>query len=139
MRAAASLAVCLLLAGCSGGGSAQRATELAKASYIVNVEAMPTPMRTGSSGAPMMGLAVSGNITNTGGKPLPCSANQFVLVHSGSDIAPATAFCSASSIAPRQSAYFHATFLAPPKGTIQLHFEHGDGSYEVAQVTLSSR
>lgn len=139
MRAAAVLAACLLFAGCSGGGgSAHRGGAPAKVSYLVNVEGAPAPMRTSSSGAPMMGLSVSGNITNTGTAPLPCSPSQFVLMRAGSDITPTSAFCGVPSIAPQHSAYFHATFLAPPSGALTLRFEHGDGTYETQRIAVSA-
>ncbi len=94
-------------------------------------------MRNGSSGAPVVGLVVSGTITNGGSTPLQCSRSMFVLVGPGEgDVMPTTEFCGLPSIAPAQSAYFNATFAAPPRDGWKLRFEHGDGSYEIHDLAV---
>lgn len=138
MRAAGVLAALVLLAGCAGGGSAHRGGTLSKQHYLSAVQAIPAPMRTGSTGAPMVGLVVSGTITNDGSAPLRCSASEFVLVStsSGDDVAPSAQFCAVPAIAPQQSSYFSVTFAAAPRDDLQLRFEHGDGSYEIHDLAV---
>lgn len=131
MRIAAIFTALAVLCACSGG-QAERGGTLAKTQYLSAIQAMPAPMRNGSSGAPTVGLVVSGTITNGGTTPLRCSRTAFVLVRSGDgDVIPSAEFCALPSIAPQQSAYFNATFAAPPRDDWKLRFEHGDGSYEI--------
>lgn len=126
----------LVVAGCSGGGD-RSGGRLAKQQYLSAVQAVPAPMRTGSTGAPIVGLVVSGTITNGGNAPLQCTRSAFVLIRSGdNDVSPAAQFCALPSIAPRQSTYFNATFAAPPRDDWQLRFEHADGSYEIHQLAV---
>lgn len=136
MRAAVLLAVALVITGCSGG-TAQRGGQLSKQQYLSALEVVPAPMRTGATGAPIIGLVVSGTITNDGKTPMQCSRSSFVLLHHGdSDIPPASQFCGLPSIAPQQSTYFNATFAAAPRDDWQLRFEHGDGSYELHDLIV---
>lgn len=95
-------------------------------------------MRTGATGAPMVGIVVSGTITNDGRAPLRCSATEFILVSSSgaSDVAPSAQFCMVPTLAPQQSSYFSATFPAPPRDDLQLRFEHADGSYEIHDLAV---
>lgn len=86
----------------------------------------------------MVGVVVSGTITNDGRAPLRCSPAEFVLVNSQAqnDVAPSSQFCLLPSIAPQQSSYFSATFAAAPGDDLQLRFEHGDGSYEIHDLAV---
>jgi hypothetical protein len=137
VRIAAVLAICIVLAGCASGGDTQRAGRLSKQQYLSAIEAMPAPMRTGSTGAPIVGLAISGTLTNDGKVPLHCSSAAFVLVRAGDgDVTPTGEFCTVPSIAPQQSTYFNVTFAAPPRDDWQLRFEHGDGSYEIHDLAV---
>lgn len=136
MRILAALAVLALLAGCAGGTS-QRAGRLSKVQYLSAVQVIPEPMRTSGSGAPIVGLVVSGTITNDGATALQCTHADFVLVRAGdNDVAPTGEFCAEPSIAPQQSTYFNVTFAAAPRDDWQLRFEHGDGSYEIHQLDV---
>jgi hypothetical protein len=129
-----SLAVLLTLfalAGCAGGGSQQRGGRLSKEQYLSALQALPAPMRTGSTGAPVVGLVVSGTITNGGKTPLRCSTSAFVVISSSDDVAPSAEFCAMPLLAPAQSTYFNASFPTAPRDDLQLRFEHGDGTYEV--------
>lgn len=127
----------VVLAGCAGGTDAHRGGRLSKQQYLSAIQAVPAPMRTGQTGAPMVGLIVSGTITNDGRAPLRCSASEFVLVSaSGSDVAPSGQFCATPIIPPQQSSYFNATFPAPPRDDWQLRFEHFDGSYEIHDLAV---
>jgi hypothetical protein len=130
------LCAALLLAACSGA-QADRGGHLAKEHYLSAIQAVPAPVRTGVSGAPMVGLVVSGTITNGSKTAFQCSRSAFVLVRSGDgDIAPLAEFCMTPTLAPKQSTYFNATFPAPPRDDWQLRFEHGDGSYEVHSLAV---
>jgi hypothetical protein len=125
----------LLLAGCAGG--AQRGGELSKLQYLSAIEAVPAPMRTGATGAPIVGLVISGTITNDGKTPMQCSRSAFLLVRSGDgDVTPSGQYCALPSIAPQQSTFFNVTFAAPPRDDWQLRFEHGDGSYEIHDLAV---
>jgi hypothetical protein len=136
VRIAAIFGIVFLLTAC-GGGSTQHGGTLAKTQYLSALEVIPAPIKNGSTGAPMMGLVVSGTLTNGGKAPMICSRDAFVLVHgSDGDITPAAQFCTAQEIAPQQSTYFNATFAAPPRDDWQLRFEHGDGSYEVHDLAV---
>lgn len=127
----------MVLAGCAGGGDAHRGGQLSKQQYLSALEAIPAPMRTGQTSAPMVGLVVSGTITNDGRTPLRCSPSEFVLVSSSNgEVAPSAQFCAVPSIAPQQSTYFNATFNAPPRDDLQLRFEHGDGTYEIHDLAV---
>ncbi len=122
MRAAAIPLLLFLMAGCAGGRP-QSGGRLAKVHYLSAIEAVPAPMRTGASGAPIEGLIVSGTITNDGKAPLTCSPGEFVLVRAGSgDVSPSSEFCALPSIAPNQSTYFNATFAAAPRDDLQSAF-----------------
>jgi hypothetical protein len=137
VRIAAILAGVMLLAGCAAGGGAQRGGQLSKQQYLSALEAIPAPMRTGATGAPIVGLSISGTITNDGTTPLQCSRSAFVLVRAGdSDVLPAGQFCAVPSIQPQQSTFFNVTFAAPPRDNWQLRFEHGDGSYEIHDLAV---
>jgi hypothetical protein len=136
VRIAAILAVTLLLVGCAGGGT-QRGGELSKQQYLSALEAIPAPMRTGATGAPMVGLTISGTITNDGKTPLQCSRSAFILVRQGDgDVTPAGQYCALPTIPPQQSTFFNVTFAAPPRDDWQLRFEHGDGSYEIHDLAV---
>lgn len=136
MRIAAIAATLILLAGCSGG-SAHRGGQLSKQQYLSAIQTIPAPMRTGATGAPIVGLVVSGTITNDGSEPLQCSRSAFVLVRSGDgDVSPTAQFCALPSIAPQQSTFFNATFAAAPRDDWKLRFEHGDGTYEVHDLIV---
>lgn len=136
MRVAAVLMILVALAGCAGA-SARRGGHLSKQQYLSALQVIPAPMRTGSTGAPIVGLLVSGTITNDGKTPLACSRSAFVLVRSGQgDVPPAAQFCALPSIAPQQSTFFNATFAAAPRDDWQLRFEHGDGSYEIHDLIV---
>lgn len=131
------LGTLVLLAGCAGGGSAHQGGQLSRQQYLSAVQAIPAPMRTGSTGAPMVGVVVSGTLTNDSEAPMRCSASAFVLVSSsGNDVAPSSQFCAVPTIAPQQSSYFSVTFAAPPRDDLQLRFEHGDGSYEIHDLAV---
>lgn len=95
-------------------------------------------MRTGSTGAPLVGLVISGTITNDGRAPLRCSPSEFVLVNArgNNDVSPSAQYCLVPTIAPQQSSYFSATFAAAPGDNLQLRFEHGDGSYEIHDLAV---
>lgn len=136
MRIAAIAATLILLAGCSGG-SAHRGGQLSKQQYLSAIQTIPAPMRTGATGAPIVGLVVSGTITNDGSEPLQCSRSAFVLVRPGDgDVSPTAQFCALPSIAPQQSTFFNATFAAAPRDDWKLRFEHGDGTYEVHDLIV---
>lgn len=136
MRTAAILTALMLLTACSGG-TAHREGRLAKQKYLSAIEAVPAPMRNGSSGAPVVGLVVSGTITNDGRTPLLCSGNSFLLVRSGGDdVAASSQFCAVPNLAPQQSTYFSATFVAAPRDDLQLRFDHSDGSYEIHPLAV---
>lgn len=137
MRSAAILTALAVLGGCSAGGT-HRGGHLSNVQYLSAIQSVPAPMRTGSSGAPIVGLAVSGTITNDGKVPMHCSSASFVLVRNsgGAAIAPASQFCGLPSIAPQQSTYFNATFVAAPNREWKLRFEHGDGSYEMHDLIV---
>lgn len=138
MRVAAVLATLVVLTACAGGTSTHRGGTLSKKQFLSAVQAVPAPMRTGSTGAPIVGLVVSGTITNDGTAPLRCTASAFVLVSpsSGNDVAPSTQFCAVPTIAPQQSSYFNVTFAAAPRNDLRLRFEHGDGSYEIHDLAV---
>lgn len=126
----------MLLAGCAGGTTARGGT-LAKTQYLSAVQSMPVPLRNGSTGAPVVGIVVSGTITNGGNTVLQCSRSEFLLTRPGDgDVAPTAEFCAVPSIQPQQSAYFNATFAAPPRDDWKLRFEHGDGTYEVHDLIV---
>ena len=136
MRIAAILAALTLLAGCGGGGE-HRGGTLSKQQYLSAIQVVPAPMRTGATGAPIVGLVISGTLTNDGSAPLQCSRSAFVLVRPGdNDVAPASQYCEIPSVAPRQSTFFNASFAAPPRDDWQLRFEHPDGTYEAHKVAL---
>jgi hypothetical protein len=136
LRGAAVVMLVGFLGGCSGG-SAKLGGTLAKQQYLSAIEAVPAPMRTGATGAPMVGLVISGTITNDGASPLHCSPAEFVLVQNGGDgVAPSSEFCTLPSVAPRQSTYFTASFPQAPRDDLQLRFEHGDGSYEIHDLAV---
>lgn len=86
----------------------------------------------------MVGVVVSGTITNDSRAPLRCSPSEFVLVttNGDNDVAPSSQFCMVPTLAPQQSSYFSATFPAAPRDDLQLRFEHGDGSYEVHDLAV---
>ncbi len=136
MRAVFLITALAVLAGCAaqqshGGGT------LSKEQFLSALQAVPAPMKTSAGSAPMVGLVVSGTITNDGKNAMQCSPGEFVLVRDGgNDIAPSAQFCGVPSIAPQQSTYFNATFPAPPRDDWQLRFEHGDGSYEVHDLIV---
>lgn len=137
MRIAPIAAICVVLAGCASGADTQHAGRLSKLQYLSAIEAVPAPMRTGSTGAPIVGLAISGTLTNGGKVPLRCSTTAFVLVRAGEgDVMPTGEFCTVPSVAPQQSTYFNVTFAAPPRDDWQLRFEHGDGSYEIHDLAV---
>jgi hypothetical protein len=126
----------IALTACSGG-NAQRGGTIAKTNFLSAIQVVPAPMHTGSTGAPIVGLVVSGTITNDGSSTLQCTRSTFVLMNpSESDIAPSAEFCALPSIPPKQSTYFNATFAAPPRDDWKLRFEHGDGSYEVHDLIV---
>lgn len=136
MRIVPLFAGLVLLAACSGG-NAERGGTLSKTQFVSAIQVVPAPMRTGSTGAPIVGMLVSGTITNDGSSALQCTRSAFVLVSPAeSDIAPSAEFCALPSIPPKQSAYFNATFAAPPRDDWKLRFEHGDGSYEVHNLIV---
>jgi hypothetical protein len=125
-----------VLTGCAAG-SAKSAGTLAKQQYLSAINVVPAPMRTGSTGAPMLGLVVSGTITNDSDTPLRCSPAEFLLVENGGDdVAPSSQFCTLPSVPPRQSTYFTASFAQAPRDDLQLRFEHGDGSYEIHDLSV---
>lgn len=137
MRLASILAVLVLLAGCSGAGGEHRGGTLSKQQYLSALEVIPAPMRTSATGAPIVGLSISGTLTNDGSTPLPCSRSAFILVRSGdNDVPPSAQFCQTPTLAPQQSTFFNATFAAPPRDDWQLRFEHGDGSYEIHDLAV---
>ncbi len=136
MRVSAILAVLVLLAGCGGGGE-HRGGRLSKQQYLSAIEVVPAPMRTGTVNAPIVGLMISGTITNDGATPLQCSRSAFVLVRANDgDVMPTAQFCAVPTIAPQQSSFFNATFAAAPRDDWQLRFEHGDGSYEIHDLAV---
>lgn len=136
MRIAAILTALIVLAGC-GGGATHRGGQLSKQQYLSAIQVIPAPMRTGSTNAPMVGLIISGTITNGGTVPLRCSPSAFVLVRKDDgDVAPSAQFCAAPAIAPQQSTFFNATFAAAPRDDLQLRFEHGDGTYEIHDLAV---
>ncbi|HKU67890.1 MAG TPA: hypothetical protein VJP85_08940 [Candidatus Baltobacteraceae bacterium] len=136
MRITAILAVSILLAACAGGGE-HRGGTLSKDQYLSAIQVVPAPMRTGATGAPIVGMVISGTLTNGGAAPMRCLRSSFVLVRpAAGDVAPSGEFCTTPSIAPRQSTYFNVTFAAPPRDDWQLRFEHGDGSYEVHALAV---
>lgn len=125
-----------MLAACASGG-AGHGGRLSKVRYLSAIEAVPAPMRNGATGAPVIGLVVSGTVTNAGRAPLHCSANMFLLVNArGDDMAPTTGFCAVARLPVQQSTYFNATFVAAPGDRLKLRFEHGDGSYEVHDLAV---
>jgi hypothetical protein len=135
VRIAAILAALTLLAGCGAGE--HRGGTLSKQQYLSAIQVVPAPMRTGATGAPIVGLVISGTLTNDGNTPLQCSRSEFVLVRSNdSDVAPSGEYCESPSVAPQQSTFFNATFAAPPRDDWQLRFEHGDGTYEVHDLAV---
>lgn len=137
MRIALLLTTALAVLTACSGGSAERGGTLAKTQFLSAIQVVPAPMRTGSTGAPIVGLVVSGTITNDGSSALECTRSNFVLVSPAeSDVAPTAEFCALPSIPPKQSAYFNATFAAPPRDDWKLRFEHGDGSYEVHDLNV---
>lgn len=128
-----------MLAACSEAQT-NRGGHLSKQQYLSAIQAVPAPVRTGVSGAPMIGLVISGTITNAGDAALLCSRSSFVLIRTGDgDIAPLAQFCTTPTVAPQQSTYFNATFAAPPRDDWQLRFEHGDGSYEIHSLAVPPR
>lgn len=136
MRFLATITALVLLGGCAAGNTSRGGT-LAKTQYLSAVQAIPAPLRNGSTGAPIVGIVVSGTITNAGTTALQCSRSEFVLIRPGDgDVAPAAEFCAMPSIEPKQSAYFNATFAAPPRDDWKLRFEHGDGTYEVHDLIV---
>jgi hypothetical protein len=135
VRTATILAALMLLAGCGGGE--HRGGTLSKEQYLSAIQVVPAPMRTGATGAPIVGLVISGTLTNDGNTPLQCSRSEFVLVRSNdNDVAPSGQYCESPSVAPQQSTFFNATFAAPPRDDWQLRFEHGDGTYEVHDLAV---
>ena len=136
MRNAAILATIVLLAACAGGPT-HRGGQLSKQQYLSAIQAIPAPMRTGATGAPIVGLVISGTITNDGTQPLQCSRSAFVLMRSDDgDVSPTAQFCAIPSIPPQQSTFFNATFAAAPRDDWKLRFEHGDGTYEVHDLIV---
>ena len=136
MRRAGALALTIVLAACAGGGDTQKA-RIAAHDDLSAIQAVQRSQRNGKSGAPVNVIFISGTITNTGSASMGCSANAFLLVApDGNATAPATQWCDVPSIAPKQSAFFNATFAATPNDNLQLRFVHPDGSYEVHDVIL---
>lgn len=124
-----------VLAACSGG-STQKA-RLAAHDDLSAVQAVQRSERNGKSGAPVNVVFVSGTITNPGSSALRCSANAFLLVDpKGNAVAPARQWCDVPAIAPKQSAFFSATFPATATDNLQLRYEHPDGSYEVHDLAI---
>jgi hypothetical protein len=136
VRNAAVIAALVLLAGCAGT-AAHRGGKLSPEQYLSAIQTVPAPMRNGSSGAPLVGLMISGTITNDGTTPLQCTRASFVLVRSGDgDVSPTAEFCALPSIAPQQSTFFNATFAAAPRDDWKLRFEHSDGTYEIHDLIV---
>jgi len=136
VRRTAVSAALVLLAGCAGT-AAHRGGQLSPDHYLSAIQAVPAPMRNGSSGAPLVGLMISGTITNDGKTPLQCARASFVLTRTGDgDVSPTAEFCALPSIAPQQSTFFNATFAAAPRDDWKLRFEHSDGTYEIHDLIV---
>lgn len=135
MRRAAALVATILIAACSNAG-AQKA-RVASQDDLSAIQAVQRSARNGKSGAPVTVVFVTGTITNTGTSAMTCSATSFVLVDArGNATAPSTQWCDLPSIAPKQSAFFNATFAATSTDNAQLRYVHPDGTYEVHDLIL---
>lgn len=134
MRIPAVLCSALILAGCSG--SAHQA-KIAAHDDLSAIEAASTELRGSGSSAPVTGLTVTGTITNTDSQPLRCGTNTFLIVDEGGNaLSPASQFCDQPAIAPSESGYFSATFNTQETDSLQLRFEHPDGSYETHDLIV---
>lgn len=124
-----------MLAACSGQ-PAQKA-RLAAHDELSAIQAVQRSERNGKSGAPVNVVFISGTITNHGSGALHCRATAFLLVDPhGNAVAPATQWCDVPAIAPKESAFFNATFPATSTDNLQLRYLHSDGSYEVHDLIL---
>lgn len=125
----------LLLSACAQGS--QHHARVSAHPALSSIQAMPAPIRNGTSGAPTQGIQVSGTITNTGSTSLRCRPTEFFLVDAqGNAIAPSSQWCDLPAIAPQQSGTFNATFPISPTAHLELRFEHPDGTYESHPLTL---
>jgi hypothetical protein len=134
VRRLCAVVFALAVAGCWGGGAHAR---VAAHDDLSAIQAIPVQLRNGGSGAPVSGVNVTGTITNSGSKPLRCTAIAFLLVDDrGNAVSPSSQFCEVQILAPNDSAYFNATFPTQETDNLQLRFEHPDGSYETHDLAV---
>lgn len=135
-RKPAAAVLTLVLAAC-GGASHSASTHRSATADLVLVQASYGPARYSKVGAPIDALTVSGTISNKGSAALACDLGAFIVTDaSGASFTPVSASCQVPQIAPGGVSSFSATFRTPLRARMELHYEHGDGTFEQRDLHL---